>query len=141
MPTRALLASVSLLAIAGSAYADLPRTPPPAENFTVSVEAPPSKAGAAATAKVSVKPAAGFHFNKEFPTSLKLVAPEGVALTKENMTKADGKVEEAGASFDVVYTAKAAGKKTINGTLKFAVCTASTCDPRTAKVAINVDVK
>ena len=31
--------------------------------------------------------------------------------------------------------------KTINGTLKFAVCTASTCDPRSAQVTINVDVK
>ncbi len=111
------------------------------QNYTVTVEAPAAKVGAAAQAHVKLVPATGFHVNKDYPTSLKVVAPSGVEVPKAVLNKADGKVDEAQAVFDVGFTAKESGKKTFTGTLKFAVCTASTCDPRTVPVQFTVDVK
>lgn len=111
--------------------------------FTVTISAPAAKPGAAAVARVEIKPATGYHINKDFPTSLKLIAPAGVELPHATLTKKDSgvTVAEGEAKFEVPYTAKEAGKKIINGTLSFAVCTATSCDPRKAPVAIPVDVK
>jgi hypothetical protein len=113
------------------------------EPFTVVVDAPAARVGASAVARVKVQPAAGYHFNKDFPTSLKLVAPAGVELQHAQLKKTDPgvTVAESGASFEVPFTAKDAGKKSFSGTVSFAVCTATTCDPRRATVAFVVDVK
>jgi hypothetical protein len=143
MPSRpAALLFVPFAAVllgAAAARADLPR--PPAEQYTVAVDAKPVKVGAKAQATVTVTPAAGHHVNKDYPTSLTLKAPAEVALAKPKMLKADGQVSEEKASFAVDYTANAPGTRLIMGTLKFAICTASTCDPRTAEVAIPVNAK
>jgi|SRR5579871_6342600 len=121
------------------AFADAP--PPGSPNYSVAVAAPAAKVGAAAKASITLKPATGFHVNKEYPTSLKVVAPDGVELPKAAFNKADGKVSETEASFEVPFTAKAAGPKTFTGTLRFAVCTASTCDPKSVPVKFTVEVK
>ena len=69
--------------------------------------------------------------NKEYPTSLVLsTVPAGVIVDKMKQTMKDAaKWEEAGGEFDVAYTAAEAGKKTVSGEIKFAVCSANTCDP------------
>jgi hypothetical protein len=110
--------------------------------FAIAVDAPAAKVGTAAQAHVKVTAGPGRHVNKDYPTSLKLTAPAGVELPKPTITAKDGaKIEEAQASFDVAFTAKEAGKKTFNGTVSFAVCTATTCDPHKEKVSFTVDVK
>jgi hypothetical protein len=109
--------------------------------FNLSIDAPAAKVGAPAQAHLKVTPGPGHHVNKDYPTSLKLTAPAGVELAKPNLSDKDGKVEEAQAAFDVLYTAKEAGKKTFTGKFSFAVCTAQTCEPHTEKVSFTVDVK
>lgn len=126
----AILASALL---ATSARADAP--------FTIAPIKVTAKVGAAATARVSVKPSAGFHINKDFPTSLKVTPPDGVSVAKTALSKADGQVSEQEAAFDVVLTASAAGARSIAGELKFAVCSATTCDPHREKITILVDAK
>ena len=109
--------------------------------YTVSIESPSAKVGAPAVAKVVIKPGAGRHINKEFPTNVKLVVPAGVELPKPTISARDsGRIEEQEASIDVKYTAREAGKKTFTGTVKFAVCTATSCDPRTVPIHFTVDV-
>ena len=80
--------------------------------------------------------------NKDYPTSVKLTAPAGVDLAKASFTaRESGKIEEQEARIDVAFTATDAGKKSFSGTVKFAVCTATSCDPRSAPVNFVVDVK
>lgn len=131
----------SALLLAGSLYAA--RASADAAPFTVTVSAPAAKVGAAAAARVDIKPAAGYHMNKDYPTSLKLVAPAGVELPKAKLAKGDAgvKVEEKEVGFEVPYTAKEAGKKTIAGTLSFAVCTETNCAPQKAPVSVVVEAK
>ena len=110
--------------------------------FTVSAPAVAAKAGTPAQATVTIKPGPGYHFNKDYPTSLKLVAnPDVDGPAKVDKATGGVKIEESGASFDVKLTAKSAGAKKIEGTLSFAVCTATTCDPRKVPVTLTVDAR
>jgi hypothetical protein len=112
-------------------------------SYVLKVEAPPAKKGQKAVAKVKITPAAGYHMNKEYPTSLVFSAvPTGVTVDKPKLTMKDAaKWEEAGGEFDVAYTAAEAGKKTVTGEIKFAVCSATTCDPKKSNVSFEIDVK
>ncbi len=110
--------------------------------FALQIDAPAAKVGAAAQAHIKLTPNAGYHVNKEFPTSLKLVPPAGVDLPKPTLTAKDGvRVSENGADADVTYTAKEAGKKIFSGVFSFAVCSAANCAPQREKVSFTVDVK
>ena len=134
--TLAALAFVSAISASSSAEAGEP--------FTVKVEPPAAaKVGGAATARVVVKAAAGYHLNKEFPTSLKLTAPVGVDLASAKLTVKDGgvKLSEGEAAADVAFTSREAGAKSFTGTFSFAVCTDNTCVPSKAAVSFVVDVK
>lgn len=110
--------------------------------YTLKIEAPPAKKGQRAVAKIEVKPGAGFHMNKEYPTSLALTAPAGVTLDKAKLTAKDAaKWEEQGGEFDVSYTAARPGKQMVTGELKFAVCSANSCDPKKSPVSFEINVK
>lgn len=112
-------------------------------SYVLKVEAPPAKKGQKAVAKVKITPGAGYHMNKEYPTSLVLSAvPAGVMVDKMKQTMKDAaKWEEAGGEFDIAYTAAEPGKKTVSGEIKFAVCSANTCDPKKSTVSFDIDVK
>jgi hypothetical protein len=142
---RKVVAIAALSAIGALAYAQgQPHNPPPAvASYALKVEAPPAKKGQKAVAKVKITPGAGYHMNKEYPTSLVLSSvPAGVSVDKMKQTLKDAaKWEEAGGEFDIAYTAAAAGKKTVSGEIKFAVCSATTCDPKKSNVSFEIDVK
>jgi hypothetical protein len=146
------LVAVVALALAPVAIAQVapgrqPNQPPPYgrtnASYVLKVEAPPAKKGQKALAKLKITPAAGYHMNKEYPTSLVLNAvPAGVLVDKMKQTAKDAaKFEEAGAEFDVAYTAANAGKQVVAGEIKFAVCTPSSCDPQKSAVSFELDVK
>ena len=125
----ALLCSAPLVARAGNP-------------FSLTVDAPAARVGAAAQVRVKVAAAAGYHVNKEYPTSLKLTAPAGIEMPKATMTAKDGaKIETQAASFEIGYTAREAGKKVVTGTVSFAVCSETTCDPHREKLSFTIDVK
>src|SRR5579859_1363611 len=115
------------------ALASLSRAEQP---FTISVSAPPAKKATPAKVTVHIAPAAGYHMNKEYPTTAKITPPTGVAVEKTLV-----KVEETGATFEIPYTASEPGKKVLAGDLRFAVCTATTCDPKREALSITVEVK
>src|SRR3954464_6033975 len=108
--------------------------------FVLKVDAPPAKAGQKAVARVHITPGAGYHMNKEYPTSLVFTTvPAGVLVDKMKLTAKDAaKFEEAGAEFDVAYTSAQPGKKVVSGEIKFAVCSATTCDPKKSNVSFEI---
>lgn len=113
------------------------------QGYIVEVVTPASPAvGAAATAKVVLRPTGGYHVNKEFPTALTVSPPAGVELKKPKQVPADAaRFDDNGAEFAVDFTARDAGDKRFEATFKFAVCTAESCDPKSEKLAWTVAVK
>lgn len=109
--------------------------------YTLTVAPVVAKKGVSTVAKVVITPAAGYHMNEQFPVSLKLTPPAAVSVPKPVLKKEDAKASEKELSFEVAMTPGAAGKLTIPGDLRFAVCTESTCDPQKTTVAIVLDVK
>ena len=116
----------------------------------LAIDAPAdAKAGAEATAKITVTPGAGYHVNTEFPTKLTLTAPEGVTLAKTewkmggpSKDKGDADVfEEQQLLLGIKLTAAKSGSYTINGTFKFAVCDKDSCRPKKETIAIQVAAK
>jgi hypothetical protein len=113
-----------------------------ADSYDVQVKGASGKAGSKAVAVVTVKAKGNFHVNAEYPHKLILTAPEGIAVEKAKITAADAKrPDEKTLVFEVAVTPAAAGKKTVEGELKFAVCSEQSCNPTTEKVSISVDAK
>jgi hypothetical protein len=136
--SRTALLSLGLAStfVAATAFADAA--------YTVKVEAPsaPVKKAEKAKARIHITPGSGYHMNKDYPTSITVAPPAGVTLEKAKLTAKDAaKFEDAGADFDVVFTAADAGKKDFTGEIKFAVCSANSCDPKREKLAFSVEVK
>ncbi|MCC6554521.1 MAG: hypothetical protein IT372_16200 [Polyangiaceae bacterium] len=130
------------LTIAALFFAAITGTATASDQYEVKIESPRAKASAKAVASISVAPKGDFHFNKDYPSKLTLTAPEGVKLEKEKLTAKDAaKLDEHGVKFEVAFTADSAGKKTITGELKSAVCTKTECKPFVEKIAIEVEVK
>jgi hypothetical protein len=106
---------------------------------TLAVGKAEGKAGAEATATITVTPAANFHISQEYPTSLTLEAPAGVKLAKTELAKADAAAfNEKTLQFAVKATPEKAGTYEIKGWFKFGVCDPSSCHPKKQPVSISV---
>jgi hypothetical protein len=110
--------------------------------YVLNVEAPPAQRGHQAKAKIRITPTAGYHMNKEYPAEIALVPPSGVTLAKAKLTAKDAaRLDAQTAEFDVGYTAAQPGKKTVTGEVKFAVCSARSCDPKKAKLTFDLEIR
>ncbi len=129
------LSLVAPMALADRAAADA--------SYVLKWDAPVAKSGQRAVAKLKVTPGAGFHINKEYPTSLVLSSvPAGVTVDKIKFGAKDAaRWEEQGGEFEVAYRAVKPGKQVVSGELKFAVCSANSCDPKKSAVSFEIDVK
>lgn len=145
--TRGLLAGLALAGLAAGAMIfpaqtalAAPQDAPKSERFSLKVTNGSGKAGTPVTMKVDATAKTVWHFNKEFPTSLKLEAPAGVTLSKDKLKIADASAfGEKAFSFPVKATAAKPGKYEIKGTLKFAVCIDSTCSMMKEPVTFVLD--
>jgi len=116
-----------------------PASGAPDTSFQLTVTAPaPGAAGAEAVARVTVVPGAGYKMNKEYPTRLVVQPPAGVTVAKADMVLADATFDPHKLSFDVKVVAAKAGTYPVAGTIKFAVCTDATCDPKKQPIAFDV---
>ncbi len=120
--------------LAPAAFAD-------SKPYTITVAKVAAKVGQPATAKVVIKPAAGYHMNQDYPTSLKLTPVAGVTLPKADFAKADAALAPEEASFQVALTSTEAGTKSVAGNVRFAVCAADNCSPQKDTVTITVDAR
>lgn len=131
---KLLSALLVTFAVVGSVYAE--------SNHRVSASAVTTKVSESATASVRVEPQNGYKINEEFPAKLTLTAPQGVTLEKVKLTKGDAaQLDKSALVFNVKLTATEAGKKTVTGELRFAVCKETECVPTTQAVSIQVDAK
>src|SRR5438094_6177949 len=118
------LVTGSLLLASSLAFAD--------SAYVVKFETPPGKKAQKGVVKIHVSPGTGYHLNKDYPTAMTLsTVPKGVLVDKMKLTGQDAvKLDESGIDFELAYTSTEAGKKVFAGDLKFAVCSASSCDPK-----------
>ncbi|MCB9712371.1 MAG: hypothetical protein H6712_00840 [Myxococcales bacterium] len=113
------------------------------ERYALQIEPPgEASAGQAGEVVVRVVPKQPWHMNLDYPTSLKVEAPTGIALTKADLKKADARTLDAeSCEFAVGFTPAEAGEHQFTGTFKFAVCQDEACSPVTEDVSFTVAVK
>ena len=112
------------------------------ERYDLKIDTPEATSGQESKVTVRVVPKGPWHMNLEFPTSLKVQAPEGVTMAKADLKKADAaELTETGCQFDVGFTPAAAGEQTFTGKFKFAVCQDEACSPVTEEIEFKVAVK
>ncbi len=111
--------------------------------YAVATPKSEAQAGQAGKGTVTVTPAKGYKWNKDYPAKLTLDAPKKVKLAKTEYKQLAGdfKMGEKDAGVEVAYTAAAeAGEDAITGKLKFSVCNDKTCLIEEAAVRIAVNV-
>ena len=114
-----------------------PATGGPDDQYQLETAAVTGAPGAEAVARVVIHPAKGFHMNKDYPTKLTVELPAGVTTGKTVLEKADAETfDDNQLAFAVKLTAAAAGDYSIPATLRFAVCTESTCNPKKQTIAL-----
>jgi hypothetical protein len=112
------------------------------ERYRLEFDTPEATAGSEAKVTVRVVPKDPWHMNLDYPTSLEIAAPTGVALAKASLKKGDAKkLDESACEFDVAFTASDPGDATLTGQFKFAVCQDDACAPVTESVEVKVAVK
>jgi hypothetical protein len=121
--------------VGGKTIADTP-------TYKVTLAAPDKVSkGADATAMVEILPKEGWKLNKEFPTKLKVSPPAGVKVKKPEQTVADAvSFADKSGKWSIEFQAESPGGKDFTGTLKFAVCTETSCDPKKEELAFKVAV-
>jgi hypothetical protein len=157
-PGAAPPAPAERIAVPGARKSALPTTPPVAvaapsdtvalvaagadPSYNVDIAPMTATAGAEASSTITVHPGKGYKVNLEYPVKLTLDAVADVSFAKSVMEKPDA------STFDLkslVFAAKATAAKpgtySLKGTLKFAVCTESTCDPKKVPVVIALNAK
>lgn len=124
-----------VVAVGSKTIADTP-------TYKLMLAAPPKVAkGAEATVTLEVVPKEGWKLNKEFPTKLTVVPPAGVKVKKAEQTVADAVAfADKSGKWSVEFQAESAGGKDFTGTIKFAVCTEQSCDPKKEQLAWKVAV-
>jgi hypothetical protein len=110
----------------------------PADGAEFQLDVVPQPAvGLEQTFSVHVMPGKGYHMNKDYPTKLTLELPAGVSSPKPILVAEDAeKFTESSLTFGVKLAAAAKGSYTVPATLKFAVCTDSTCNPKKQAISL-----
>jgi hypothetical protein len=112
------------------------------ETYTVKVAIPDDlSVNKSGQVTIDVVPKTGWKLNQEFPTRLKVAPPGDVTVENpEQSPKEAAKFTEKAAAFAVNFQCASEGEKKFTADFQFAVCTESTCDPKTEKLAWTVKV-
>jgi hypothetical protein len=113
------------------------------DTYSIQVDTPAAVAsGAEGVVRVRVTPLRGWKMNMDYPTRLRVTAPDGVAMAKAEQSIGDAeRFDDAGGIFAVKFTAGSAGDKSFQAKFRFAVCTDATCVPNTRDLAWMVKVQ
>ena len=91
---------------------------------------------------INLLPKTGWKINQEFPTKLKITAPEGISVNADTQSAKEAeKFTEKQAVFKVSCSPEGAGPKQFAADFRFAVCTDATCDPKKAELAWTLNVQ
>jgi hypothetical protein len=112
------------------------------DTYLVQASVPDSTTtGAKGVVTIHLVPKEGWKINQDFPTKLKVKAPEGVALEKDTLAASDaGTFSEKTAIFEVNFNGSSSGSKEFSAEFRFAVCTDATCDPKKADLAWKLNI-
>ncbi|MBP6628114.1 MAG: hypothetical protein KBG28_11670 [Kofleriaceae bacterium] len=144
-PLTSLIAAIALavLVVAGAG----PVAPAQAETiegpgYAIELTAPTApRAGQAARARVTIRPRAGWKLNQEYPFKVELNAAPALGVTAGVLPRGAARVfTEGEISFDVVVTPRSKGTHRLEGRIKFATCTDTTCDPQKASFVLPIVV-
>ncbi len=113
------------------------------ETYIVKADVPTDlESGSEAVVTINLLPKTGWKINQEFPTKLKVKAPEGVTVNAESQGADEAEsFTEKQALFKVSCSPEGAGSKEFAADFRFAVCTDATCDPKKAELAWTLNVK
>jgi hypothetical protein len=133
----AALAGFALAATAADPAADAARS------YAVRAAADPAslQVGASGTVRLSIVPTGAVHVDPKAPIQVTLSATPGLTLSKVKLGRPDAVPFGPGVSFQVPFTAAAAGPQEVKATLDFFVCTDQWCVKQVRDVAVAVDVK
>ena len=124
---------------AGTAAAETRR----GQGYVIEVVAPPvTKLGATTTAKVTVRPRAGWKLNTDYPFKLDLAPGAGLRVAKPTLRKQDARAfDEHGADVDIVMTADKIGQADLAATVKFATCDDASCEVHKERFTITATAR
>ncbi len=113
------------------------------ETYIVKADVPAEVAsGSEAVVTINLLPKEGWKINQEFPTKLKVTAPDGITLKADSQTASEAaSFDEKQGQFKVSCSPEGAGEKAFKADFRFAVCTDATCDPKKAELAWTLNVK
>jgi hypothetical protein len=110
--------------------------------YDVTFEATPTLApGAQGRLLVRIAPKAGAELHQEAPITLTLTNPPQLATAKPKFGRAELRMNGPAGTFDIPFTAKAAGKGTLAAALRFYICTEKLCVPQEKSAALPVEVR
>ena len=98
------------------------------------------KAGETGQLKLQLLAAPGAHLNREAPVKVQLSSRQA-SFDRDRLTLADAQLEGDGARFEVRFTPAAQGPITLEASLSFFACTASTCARQSRRVSLAVEVQ
>ena len=115
------------------------------DKFSIQAETATAKPGKKGTVTVVIKPGKGYKWNKNYPSSFKIVDSESQVATfaSQKFSKAafKNKDEKKSTTLALPFEAKAKGKVKTVGMASFSVCNEETCLIfRDEKVTLNVSV-
>ena len=114
-----------------------------ATSYVVRAAADPAalKVGASGMVRLFVEPTGAVHVDPKAPIQVTLSATPGLTLPKTKLGRPDAVPSGPGVSFQVPFTAAAAGPQEVKAKLDFFVCTDQWCVKQVRDVAVTVDVK
>jgi hypothetical protein len=91
--------------------------------------------------EIALTPRGNYHVNTQYPLSIQLEAPSGVALPDAELGNDDAaEFGEPRARFQVPFTAAAAGEHRVTARVDFAMCTPEACMPDCRTLALVLPV-
>ncbi|MFT5430533.1 MAG: hypothetical protein ACI9OJ_001208 [Myxococcota bacterium] len=114
------------------------------EHATIIVSDVEMGVGETAQAAIEVRPAGAWKFNADYPVRVSLVgiSVAETARSEFNSKKPHGMlVTGGGMRLDILLTGQAAGEDRVTATIKFGVCSASSCLARKAEASFRVAVR
>lgn len=102
----------------------------------------PYTSGALGQFGIVLTPRGNYHVNEEFPITVTVSGPAGVAFPKSTLERGDAaEFGEQRARFDVPFTPSAPGEHRVEAKVSFAVCTPENCIPDERTLAVLLPVR
>ena len=137
-----IVVTALILFVTGAAPAWAESEPDASSWYDFDISAPSKVAkGESGSVTVHITPKGAADIDKEAPIKLSLKPPSYVDMSKTELGRKEVKMNGNNASFDVPFTAREAGKGSIEATVSFYICTDQICAHQERKASLPVAVR